>query len=53
MQRIAFPFLVVPEELIQASAFMIGVPGEPLNPATDTLQELRRPQPANLKGNLA
>ncbi|MGN8122447.1 hypothetical protein ACTJK9_11850 [Pseudomonas sp. 22082] len=38
MSRIAFPFLTLPNELVNFSGWMIGPPGEPLSPASDVLE---------------
>jgi len=38
MAKIAFPFLVIPPELIETSDFMIGAPGEPLNAAEEIFE---------------
>lgn len=38
MSRVAFPFLVLPDEVIDFSGWMIGPPGEPLSPATEILE---------------
>lgn len=38
MSRIAPPFLVLPNEVINFSGWMIGSPGEPLAPASDILE---------------
>lgn len=38
MSRIAFPFLVLPDEVVRFSNWMIGAPNEPLSPASDILE---------------
>lgn len=38
MSRIALPFLVLPNEVVDFSGWMIGPPGEPLSPASDILE---------------
>lgn len=37
-RRIAFPFLTLPDEIVQFGGWMIGDPGQPLLEASDTLE---------------
>lgn len=39
MSRIAFPFLVLPDDVVNFKGWMIGSPGEPLSPASDILED--------------
>lgn len=36
--RIAFPFLVLPDEAVSVHSWMVGDPGQPLQPATSVLE---------------
>lgn len=42
--RVAFPFLVLPDQTVEATQWMIGPVGEPLQPSSDTLDYWDYPQ---------
>lgn len=52
MSRIAFPFLVLPNDVVNFSGWMIGSPDEPLFPAKDILENWDYEQDIQIQAHL-